>query len=243
MRIAALLALLVLLPGCFTFPGSGGGPRDYVSSSTYTKWVIEIDYATGKTPSSDLLSFLDRELEAVVSKPQGVELRLGESLPNADRTWSDGDVRAFARDHASQKTGGDTVVLHLLFLAGRHSDGNVLGVAYGHDLIAIFSDSVNSLCSGAIVPGTCSTAPFYRAVVLHELGHAMGLVNNGIDMVRDHEAKSCAENNPKGHSANQNSVMTCEVESASALGQLFGGNPPQAFDNDDRADLKAAGGK
>lgn len=245
-RVATVALLLLLLPalsGCFDL--GGVGPRDYVSGSRYTKWVVEVDYATGKQPSTDLLTFLEGRLEAVVNKPDGVEFRLGESLSDSNRRWGFGELQSYAASHAGMRTEGSTVVLHLLFVKGSteqdSGDSKVLGVAFGAGPIAIFSDSIDGLCAGILL--NCNTANFYRSVVLHEFGHAMGLVNNGIPMVTHHEASSCGDESDSGHSTNQNSVMFCAVENSTDILGLFGNAPPTTFDEQDRADLKAAGGK
>lgn len=255
MRVAAVaLALAVTalaLPGCLDNLVRGHDPaaRDFVSGKDYQKWVVEVDAAEGKAPSAALLSFLHDRVTPLVSKPKGVEFRLDESLAGTDRSWSSSAVVAFAKSHQGTESEGDTVALHLLFLAG-HSDvdsdkGKVLGLAIGHGVVVIFADSVAGMCSGAILPGTCNPAPFFRSVVLHELGHAIGLVDNGVPMVRDHLDRDPAHT-PSGqspsHSSNRDSVMYYGVEQSALLGNLFGNNPPQDFDADDRADLKAAQG-
>jgi hypothetical protein len=56
------------------------------------------------------------------------------------------------------------------------------------------------------------------------------------DSSTDHED----EDHP-GHSSNRNSVMWWQVESIGALGSL--NNIPNTFDQNDRADVCAAGGR
>jgi hypothetical protein len=74
-----------------------------------------------------------------------------------------------------------------------------------------------------------------QSVFVHELGHVLGLVNLGTPMVTPHE-----DTHPdrRGHSNNQGSVMYWAVET-SAIGNILGQNPPDDFDNNDRADLRA----
>jgi hypothetical protein len=57
-----------------------------------------------------------------------------------------------------------------------------------------------------------------QAVVVHELGHALGLVHNGLPMVEDHED----DDHPK-HTIDENDVMFWAVESSSNVQDFVGG--------------------
>lgn len=243
MRAAALAILSTLLmAGCFDIGATSIEPRDYLTSQTYQKWVIEVDYAASEKPSTALTRFLHDRLAPLVHK-DSIEVRLDESLSgNTDTSWSDGDVQSFAREHRGVETGMGTVATHVLFLAGHSShdtdEGRVLGIAYGHDLIVIFSQSIKDSCT--LPAPLCTSETYFQAVLVHEFGHILGLVDNGVPMVRDHEADTCGSKADEGHSTNQNSVMYCQVET-SAITLLS--KPPTDFDADDKADLRAAGGK
>lgn len=238
--LAALsLGLAVALGGCL---GSGGGlfggvgPRDYLSSSDYDTWVIEVDSVQGAAPSAGALDLLRSRLMEVADKPGGIEIRQSDTLEARGGTWSSRDVLDAAARSRDLSTGGDTVVTHLLFLDGQYSTSNVLGVAIGHSTIAIFSQTIRDNCT--VVNG-CLTGSdsVFRAVLVHEFGHAMGLVDNGIPMVNNHEDPE----NP-GHSSNRDSVMYFAVETTNVF-NVFTGGPPTTFDAADKADMCRAGGK
>ncbi|HEX2065311.1 MAG TPA: hypothetical protein VHI93_00725 [Candidatus Thermoplasmatota archaeon] len=246
MRILAILALPLVLAGCLDrLVGGDGGvePADYVSDRTYTRWVIEVDHSNGVRPDPALLDFVKARLNSVVRK-ESIEFRLDETIATqAGRVWTDAEVQALARERQDVQTEGSQVMTHLLFLAGQSAhdaDGRrVLGIAYGHGLIALFPDSVKSSCQTLLSVLGCNTAPYFRAVLVHEFGHILGLVDHGAPMVRPHEAAECNGQPDSGHSSNRGSVMYCEVETE-AVFTLFGsGGPPTDFDEDDRADLRA----
>lgn len=238
--LSVLLVAALALPGCLSGILGGISPSDYLSGDTYTKWVIEVDYATGKTPSTALLDFVRGRLNEVANKPDGIEFRLNEALTDSSRTWDFGELQRYADSHQSLKTDGNTVVTHLLFVRGgtTEDDGNskVLGVTFGRNPVVIFSDAIDGLCEGVLIG--CTVPPFYQSVVTHEFGHALGLVNGGTSMVRNHQDVANGS-----HSSNKNSVMYYAVENSDAIIGILGNTPPTAFDNDDKADLKAAGGK
>ncbi|HEX2066113.1 MAG TPA: hypothetical protein VHI93_04800 [Candidatus Thermoplasmatota archaeon] len=246
MRILALLALPLVVAGCLDRLVGGDGrvePADYVSDRTYTSWVIEVDHSNGARPDPALLDFVKARLNSVVKK-QSIEFRVDETVATqAGRVWTDAEVQALARERQGVRTGGSQVTTHLLFLAGQSAhdaDGRrVLGVAYGHGLIALFPDSVKSSCQALLPLLACDTAPYFRAVLVHEFGHILGLVNHGAPMVRPHEAAECSGNPDRGHSSNRGSVMFCAVESSLGFSLFGSGGPPTDFDEDDRADLRA----
>jgi hypothetical protein len=232
------------MAGCLQGLVGGGsvGPADYASDKTYKTWVIEVDHSSGAAPDGSLLDFVKGRLNSLVRK-DAIEFRQDETLAtDAGKAWNDAEVQSFAEQHRGLSTGGTQVVTHLVFLTGHSThdtDKNkVLGVTYGHELIAIFSDTVAASCNPGVLPllPSCRPADYFRSVVTHEFGHALGLVNTGAPMVRNHEDSDPAH---RGHSSNRDSVMYWAVEGSSGL-SLFGSNaPPTDFDDNDRADVRA----
>ena len=91
------------------------------------------------------------------------------------------------------------------------------------------------------IEATLSGPPMVRdavepAVLVHELGHELGLVNNGIPMVNgNHE-----DPDHPAHDSNTNCLMYWAV-STSRVPDLIHNGPPD-FDADCKADLAAARG-
>jgi hypothetical protein len=240
--------------GCL---GSGGGlfgdqpgPRDFVSSADYTKWVIEVDFVQGQAPPAGVLDFVKGRLAAVVDKPDGIEVRIDETLPTRGGTWTQNDLLDLSDAHFQADTSGKTAAIHLLFVDGSYDQANVLGATFSRESatgqvvstgpIVIFSQAIRDGCGPICLSGT---TPAFRSVIVHEFGHAIGLVDNGIAMVRPHEASTCG-NPPRpdeGHSSNSESVMNCDVETSGIFN--LANEPPTEFDSNDKADLCAAGGR
>jgi hypothetical protein len=244
-RLLASLLVLLAMGGCLDGIVGGGdaGPKEYASDRTYKTWVVEVDHSSGATPDGALLDFVKGRLNGMVRK-EAIEFRADETLAtDGGRAWSDADVQALAEQHQGLETGGSQAVTHLLFLTGHSASDNgdrkVLGVTYGHHLVAIFSDSVKAACTAPLPILGCDSAPYFRAVLVHEFGHVLGLVNNGAPMVHPHEAGTCGSAPDRGHSANRDSVMYCQVESSLAFTLFGSGGPPTDFDDNDRADIHA----
>jgi hypothetical protein len=161
----------------------------------------------------------------VAAKP--VDVRPLRALAGGARSWTADDIRATADAAATVPQGNGRGVLRLLQLHGTFEGSDeVLGVAVRGDVIAFFPDSID----GSATP-LVSAAAIEDAVVLHELGHVLGLV----DLARD---TGRADPDHPGHSKNTKSVMYWAVES-SLVGQVLSGPPPKDFDADDLADLRA----
>lgn len=149
------------------------------------------------------------------------------AVPGGPREWTAESIRDTADRLTRAGQGGGRAVLHALFLRG-NLEGNdeVLGVAVRGDVLAIFGDSVAAAGTPLVSGGALEDA-----VLIHELGHLLGLV----DLARD---TGRADPEHPGHSPNRESVMYWAVES-SLVTQVLAGGPPRDFDRQDLADLAA----
>jgi hypothetical protein len=158
---------------------------------------------------------------------KAVDVRAIKALDGGARAWTADDIRATADASATVPQGNGRAVVRILQLRGTFEGSDeVLGVAVRGDVLALFPDSIE----GAATP-LVSAAAVEDAVVLHELGHVLGLV----DLARN---TGRADPDHPGHSRNAKSVMYWAVES-SLVGQVLNGPPPKDFDADDLADLRA----
>lgn len=189
-----------------------------------TRVLVEVRSQPGAAPAGASLDHLQGVLAAVTGKP--VTVINGPGIAGGARDWSDAAVRAEARAGTAVSADG-TVVLRLLFLEGVfEGSAGVLGVAVRGDTAALFSDAISA--SGGLLSGS---GPVETAVVVHEVGHLLGLVDIYLQTGR-------ADPGYPGHSSNPSSVMYWAVES-SLIGSLLGEFPPTEFDQADLADLAA----
>ncbi len=193
--------------------------------------VVEVDVQQGLAPSDAALQHMVDQLAANADKPGGIRFEGGNSFASDRTAWTTADLRAVVDANRSTATTADAASLYILYVRGGfHADGQetpAVGVTFDASDIAVFPERWSGL--GSLVGGG---ARIERAVLTHELGHALALVNLGYDSAIDHE-----DPDHPGHSKNRGSVMFWAVET-DLIGQVFDGPPPDAFDADDRADLE-----
>lgn len=249
--IAAILVLPVALTGCFGIGESEGGPgdwgREFLSDSEYTRLIVEIDHEQGAAPADEALAGLRTSIESYLRKPGGVEIRTPTSeVPNEGQgaKWSFSEIRSTEDSIRDATKDGKTAVLYIMYVNGGSSEdtdsGRVLGAAYSGSSIVMFKENIRSVRNQCLnLPIGCpSSGTIEKAVLIHELGHILGLVNNGIPMVEPHE-----DPDHPHHSDNPDSVMYWKVDTGSVIDLIRGRGLPTEFDADDKADMRAAGGK
>lgn len=204
----------------------GAYARTLLRPRPATRLVVERFHQRDAQPAARTVSLADSTLRRVTGG-KDVEVRASTLLEGGGQEWSADQIRALADASGRVAAEGSTAVLRLLFLRGSfRGDDSALGVAVRGDVVAIFSDAIDS----ARTPVSSSDA-IEEAVVIHELGHLLGLVDLARDTGRD-------DPEHPGHSTNSKSVMYWAVES-SLIGQVLTGPPPREFDAADLADLEA----
>lgn len=203
--------------------------------------LVEIAYEEGAEPyindgSTNYWDFSEKNLEALFdgrNNPIAVnvskQLSQMNEIPNQGKSsYTSDDIRKLANDYQVQESDADKGVVFLVFLDGYFfRDGeeqtNFLGVSVGDFVVAIFKPVIESIPTGVFNNPRPSIE---QGTVVHEIGHALGLVNGGVDMVQDHHDVQNGE-----HCTNQDCVMYWLNEGASDMsnfvtGGLFGGNEP-----------------
>ena len=235
--LAALL-LSASLGGCFDFfaDPQTAAAEDFIRSEPYGELLIEIDYVSGTAPHADAVSLLKTRASERLDKPGGITHQ-STAIDETRDVWSINDLKRAEDRNRNFDPAGNRMVLYVLYVDG-HSDqdsddARVLGVRYGATSVAIFKESIRD---GSLLTGAFGVREVERSVLVHEFGHAIGLVNLGIDMVRPHE-----DADSRGHSSNDASVMWHAIETSDIF--AFLSPPPNDFDCDDKRDVQAAGGK
>lgn len=212
-----------------TDDGSQGPPgafaRTLLRPRPATQLVLERSAQPGAAVADAAVNRSAGEVAEAADKP--VDVRATTTLASTDTDWTAEEIRSTADAAAKVAQGNGRAVLRLLVLKGTFEGSeDVLGVAVRGDVLALFPDNIARAATPLV-----SRSAIEDAVLLHELGHVLGLV----DLARN---TGRADKEHPGHSANSASVMYWAIES-SLVGQVLNGPPPKDFDAADRADLRA----
>ncbi len=256
-----VLALIIALAAVAAACGSDGagddaGPDpDGPFAPSVTRVRIEIDHETGEAPyTGPILGFGDTfdvsvtNLERLFGGTRTVELPTTTAAMEdvgaiADEELTTSDLLALAQQHRdlADDVAGGVKTYYVLFLGGYYTTGDgpqqgVLGVSIGDTgVVAMFKDVIES----TDVPALPNIVRFVeQSTLVHELGHAIGLVDNGVPPTVDHVDEAHG-----AHCTNDRCVMYWLNEGASdaamfARDYVTGGDVI-LFDDDCLADVDA----
>lgn len=256
---------LIFLAACggSPFGGDDGGNGDdaptgngTVFDPAITRVDVEIDYETGSAPyTGPVVGFGDSfdlsiaNLERLFSGTK--ELIVPTTLAGmedigavADEELTVSDILGLADQHRDRSDSATEKTYYLVWVSGNFANGDgvqngVLGVSLGDTgVIAMFKDVIESTGS-VVVPDLERFVE--QSVLIHEMGHALGLVENGVPTIADHHD---AEHG--AHCIDDRCVMFWLNEGASDMAQFARDfvidNDAILFDDDCLADVDALTG-
>lgn len=237
MRIRSIL-LALLAVSC----GGGGNSSDKdqpsvgdVRGAGYKTIAIEVDYQVGAEPYVGSAGRFDdvwqitREnvTRAFASTQKTVtvpnQLAQMESFTDfAQASFTQDDILRVAGTHRQTRSANGTASFYVVWLNGYFDDGNgpnqdILGVSLGRTgVLAIFKPVIAS-SESPVLPGLAKALE--QSTLVHELGHAFGLVNDGVALASAHEDTAHPH-----HCTNEKCVMNwsaARVGSAVAIARAF----------------------
>ncbi|MBI3883929.1 MAG: hypothetical protein HY305_06925 [Sphingobacteriales bacterium] len=211
----------------------GASAHDLLSAQQYTAVKIEIQYMAGFAPTATTINNLTNFLNSVINKPGGIEVIQNE-VAAASTTLNLQDIALIEKNNRTVYTSGNQLGLYFLFTNGGYTQSNVLGIAYQNTSMCLFGKTIHDNSGGI---GQASRIKLESAVIEHEAGHILGLVDIGTAMQTNHIDPGHAN-----HCNNSNCLMYYASETSDALGFLVTGNIP-SLDANCLADLHANGGK
>jgi predicted Zn-dependent protease len=227
--IMKLLILLVLVSACGKLPlpsirlKSSKTHQDVSPIFNSDKLVIKVYYEAGAEPYVDAIGpikswdLLEKNLEAMFQgKPNRPTIIVPKTLEemtkieNSNKTlWTVDDVINLAKTTEAAAPVG-TSVFRLYFINGVYKEESAtIGFHINKtNIMAIYKDVIKS------TPASTPFVPRYveQATIIHEMGHAMGLVNNGVTMVTPHQ-----DTEHGAHCSNPECVMYYSNEGATSM--------------------------
>ncbi|MET0400847.1 MAG: hypothetical protein ABW123_00535, partial [Cystobacter sp.] len=223
---------------------SVGAPRfeHYIRREPYPRMVLEVDGWGGYTPTDSVAQKLRRGLLGLLDK-ESIEVRVDEAFPGkgADYAWSDAELFRLAEQTGTLEVPVGTIKLHVLLVDGHSArdtqQGKILGLAFPWTHLVLFRQTMDTVCGKGSPLNPCAKVEL--GVWAHEVGHQLGLVDNGLTMSHPHRDPDA---NHGRHDSSDKCVMYWAYESSSGLEGLLGLLGEQeslGFDAACRADLDA----
>jgi hypothetical protein len=213
---------------------TGASARDLLTDSLYTSLTIEVQYMQGYQPDAPALDQLRSFLEALLNKPAGISVTLSQIPSSGTDPLSMDDIRNIEKQYRTRYANGSELDVYVLYADAGFTDNSVLGVSYLNTSVCLFGKTIADNSGGI---GQANRATLTATVLEHEMGHLLGLVNNGTPMKTPHEDQT-----HPAHCNNKDCLMYYAAETTDILGFLIAGGAP-TLDANCRNDLRANGGK
>ncbi|CAN5916576.1 hypothetical protein BH11MYX3_BH11MYX3_36370 [soil metagenome] len=208
-------------------PTTGNGS---VFDPKITSAVVEIDYESGQEPyTGPIIGFGDtfdtttNNIDRLFAHHKQLTIpRVTGDMQNvgaiADEELTVADILALASAHRDRHDSATTKTYYVIFVSGHFADANgpnanVLGVSIGDTgVLAMFKDVIRSTDVLAL-PNVVRYVE--QSTLVHELGHAIGLVDNGVHVTSTHKDPAHG-----AHCTNDKCVMYYLNEGASDAAQF-----------------------
>lgn len=212
----------------------GASARDILSDQQFTSIRVEIQYMEGFEPNREAIDNLRAFLWKYLHKPDGIFIETKQIAASPDTVLSRTDVLALERQSRTVYNRDKELGLFLLYTNGAYINPKILGLAYQNTSAILFGKMIEAH-SGRI--GQPNRTKLETTVLLHEVGHLLGLINKGSEMLLNHEDEAHG-----GHCNNKQCLMYYRIGTDDRFGYLIKGNIPE-LDAQCEADLKANGGR
>ena len=211
----------------------GSSATEFLKSDSYPKLYVEIDYVKGFKPSNKSIDRLKSFLEAVINKPKGIIIDINDEISSPLITYRGRNFVSIEENNRDVYTNGSTISAYLQILNGKIYQSNSAGSNCYNTSAAIMAEQIQT------VSDTLDNVNFDSAfsyVLIHEVGHMLGLVDIGTPMVMNHSF-----NNLAGHCSNESCIMWPDLKSQAIT--FFEDDAHLGLGNFCQQDLLANGGK
>lgn len=161
----------------------GVSAEDFLSSEEFDNLKLQIQYMQGYEPTAESLSDFQVFLEERLHKANITILEPEEIPQSGQSSYSANEVRELEREHRSEFSEEDSLAAYFIILDGEFDSAYVLGITHFNTSMALFGETIQSTSDGKF---QLSRAKVESIVMQHEIGHIIGLVNNGVGMQTEH---------------------------------------------------------
>ena len=212
----------------------GASVNELLSDKEFKSLTVEIQYMPGYKPQQETVYNLTRFLNSYLNKPGGIKIIFKELSNGADKKLAKEDLIKIENDNRSQSVSPGRITLYLIFTNGTHPLNNILGMAYRTTSAVIYGKAIRDNSSPK---GMLTVSELESSVLLHEIGHLIGLGNK-----ESIAASSHADEEHAYHCHNKLCLMYYASETTNLSRIIKRGYIP-VLDKDCEKDIVLNGGK
>jgi len=213
----------------------GDSAVDFLSSDDFDQLVVEIQYMEGYRPTDEAISRLKSFLEERLNKNSITMMDPAVIPAGGQNAYSASQIRDLEEEHRTVYPEEGILSAYFIFVDGEWDvSDNVLGIVYYNTSMALFGEKIDEASGGLFQHGRDKIE---ATVMLHEFGHIIGLVNNGVDMQNNHQ-----DEEHRKHCDESTCLMYYSVRTTDFFANVFEGTIPE-LDEACVDDLRAAGGR
>lgn len=192
----------------------GESNEAFVTDDDFSELIVEIQFMTGSEPEPEAIEKVGAFLEQHFQKDD-ILFTEPQQVPSLNQTVYDTDDLVQIEENNRQFfTDENRLAAYILFVDGEFLDQDAPSVAYFNTSIALFGSTINR------ISGPQQFDPSRESVeatlIKHQFGHLAGLVNNGTEMVQNHQDA------PNGvHCTVEECLMNFRYNSANFFENLF----------------------